>query len=116
MKKFCTILLLMVFQLSCKKYETRSSAEINSLRLPGSNVWNLYTEFEKIIEHFTLPENKTAIVVGKEKVTPARDANRTDTGKPHERSFTEVWVYRGGLWKRSDMLASLPATQEMIWI
>ena len=49
MKKFPTFLLLMVFQLSCEKYDTRSSAEINSLQLPGSNVWKLYTEFEKIV-------------------------------------------------------------------
>ena len=49
MKKFCTILLLMVFQLSCEKYETRSSDEINSLRLPGSNVWKL----DKLIDQST---------------------------------------------------------------
>jgi hypothetical protein len=100
----------MVFQLSCEKYETLSSDEINSLRLPGSNVWKLYTEFEKIIEHFTIPDDKTAIVVGKEKVTPAEDANRADAGKHHERRFTEVWVYRGGLWKRLIRHASIPAT------
>lgn len=69
-----------------------------------------YTEFEKIIEHFTMPDDKTAIVVGKEKVTPADDANRADAGKHHERRFTEVWVYRGGLWKRLIRHASIPAT------
>ena len=59
-----------------------------------------YSEFEKIIEHFTMPDEKTAIVVGKENVTPTKDANRADAGKPHERRFTEVWVYRQGNWLR----------------
>ncbi|MBK8807189.1 MAG: alpha/beta fold hydrolase [Bacteroidales bacterium] len=59
-----------------------------------------YNEFEKIIEHFTMPDDKTAIVAGKEKVTPTKDANRTDAGKHHERRFTEVWVYRQGTWVR----------------
>lgn len=59
-----------------------------------------YSEFEKIIEHFTMPDEKTAIVVGKEKVTPTKDANRSDAGKHHERRFTEIWVYRNGNWVR----------------
>lgn len=59
-----------------------------------------YTEFEKIIEHFTMPNDQTAIVAGKEKVTPTKDANRADAGKHHERRFTEVWVYRQGYWVR----------------
>lgn len=59
-----------------------------------------YNEFVKIIEHFTMPNDKTAIVAGKEKVTPTKDANRADAGKPHERRFTEVWVYRQGNWLR----------------
>lgn len=59
-----------------------------------------YSEFEKIIEHFTMPDDKTAIVVGKEYVTPTKDANRTDAGKHHERRFTEVWVYRQSNWLR----------------
>lgn len=59
-----------------------------------------YSEFEKIIEHFAMPDDKTAIVVGKEQVTPTQDANRNDAGKHHERRFTEVWVYRQGNWLR----------------
>ena len=59
-----------------------------------------YSEFEKIIEHFTMPDDKTAIVVGKENVTPTKDANRNDAGKHHERRFTEVWVYRQANWLR----------------
>ncbi|MFN8306166.1 MAG: alpha/beta fold hydrolase [Ferruginibacter sp.] len=59
-----------------------------------------YSEFEKVIEHFTMPDDKTAIVVGKENVTPTKDANRTDAGKHHERRFTEVWVYRQSNWLR----------------
>lgn len=59
-----------------------------------------YSEFEKIIEHFTMPDDKTAIVVGKEEVTPTKDANRNDAGKHHIRRFTEVWVYRQGNWLR----------------
>lgn len=59
-----------------------------------------YNEFEKIMEHFTMPNDKTAIVAGKEKVTPTNDANRADAGKHHERRYTEVWVYRQGNWLR----------------
>jgi pimeloyl-ACP methyl ester carboxylesterase len=59
-----------------------------------------YSQFEKIIEHFSMPDDKTAIVAGKELVTPTKDANRPDAGKPHERRFTEVWVYRQGQWLR----------------
>lgn len=59
-----------------------------------------YSEFEKIIEHFTMPDDKTAIVIGKEIVTPTKDANRADAGKQHERRITEIWVYRDGTWKK----------------
>lgn len=59
-----------------------------------------YSEFEKIIEHFTMPDDKTAIIVGKEIVTPTKDANRTDAGKQHERRITEIWVYREGKWQK----------------
>lgn len=59
-----------------------------------------YSKFEKIIEHFAMEGAKTAIVAGKEKVTPTTDANRSDAGKPHERRFTEVWVLREGRWQR----------------
>lgn len=66
-----------------------------------------YSEFEKVIEHFTMPDDKTAIVVGKENVTPTKDANRTDAGKHHERRFTEVWVYRQSNWLRIIRHASI---------
>lgn len=66
-----------------------------------------YSEFEKIIEHFTMPDDKTAIVVGKENVTPTKEANRTDAGKHHERRFTEVWVYRQSNWLRIIRHASI---------
>ncbi|MCP9765605.1 alpha/beta fold hydrolase [Lacihabitans soyangensis] len=59
-----------------------------------------YSKFEKIIEHFAMEGSKTAIVAGLEKVTPTPDANRADAGKPHERRFTEIWVYRDGRWQR----------------
>lgn len=59
-----------------------------------------YSKFEKTIEHFMMEGPKTAIIAGKEKVTPTHDANRDDAGKPHERRFTEVWVYREGKWQR----------------
>jgi pimeloyl-ACP methyl ester carboxylesterase/ketosteroid isomerase-like protein len=59
-----------------------------------------YSKFEKTIEHFAMEGPKTAIVAGLEKVTPTTDANRADAGKPHERRFTEVWVYREGRWQR----------------
>jgi ketosteroid isomerase-like protein len=59
-----------------------------------------YSKFEKIIEHFAMEGSKTAIVAGLEKVTPTPDASRADAGKPHERRFTEIWVYRDGRWQR----------------
>lgn len=59
-----------------------------------------YSKFEKTIEHFAMEGDKVAIVAGNEKVTPTSDANRADAGKPHERRFTEVWVYREGRWQR----------------
>lgn len=59
-----------------------------------------YSKFEKSIEHFAMEGDKVAIVAGREKVTPAADANRSDIGKSHERRFTEVWVLRQGRWQR----------------
>lgn len=66
-----------------------------------------YSEFKKTIEHFAMPDDKTAIVVGKEIVTPTQDANRDDAGQKHERRFTEVWVYRQGHWLRINRHASV---------
>jgi ketosteroid isomerase-like protein len=59
-----------------------------------------YSSFEKTIEHFHMEGDKLAIIAGKEQVTPTTDANRADAGKPHERRFTEVWVFREGRWQR----------------
>jgi hypothetical protein len=59
-----------------------------------------YSQFEKIIEHFTMEGDKIAIVAGKEEVTPTTDANRADAGKAHTRRFTEVWVLRDNRWQR----------------
>lgn len=67
-----------------------------------------YSKFEKTIEHFAMESDKTAILIGKESVTPTNDANRTDAGKPHERRFTEVWVLRNGNWQRLIRHASNP--------
>jgi hypothetical protein len=58
-----------------------------------------YTGMTKEIEHLRLLGDM-AITMGLEtaKVTP--DANRLDAGKMTYRRFTEIWMLRGGAWKK----------------
>lgn len=58
-----------------------------------------YEEYDKKVENFKMPNDRMAIIVGKEKVRSTNQAKGNHLGKPINLTFTEVWVYRDGRWQ-----------------